>query len=331
MNLKLRDEAAFHAEYQNQPLVAELNVDDLTADQIASRINMLERYTAPIRVEHISMFIDIQATLLYYVVVGWEPDFSGYLLDYGEWPSQQRAYFTLRDARRTLSMVTGITGLEGSIYAGLEALTNDLLNREWPREDGAVMRIGKCLIDANWGNSTDIVYEFCRQSTYAGLLVPSHGRFVGASGIPFSEYKRKPGEQVGHNWRLPSIHGKRAIRHVIYDANYWKSFVYARLAVAMGDPGGLSLFGKRPETHRLFIEHLLSEYRVKTEGRGRVVDEWKLRPERSDNHWWDGLVGCAVGGSMLGASLPGTQVTPIRRTVTRTPAEWAALARGKNL
>ena len=52
--------------------------------------------------------------------------------------------------------------------------------------------------------------------------------------------------------------------------------------------------------HRLFIEHLLSEYRVKTEGRGRVMDEWKQRPERTDNHWRDGLVGCAVGASMLG-------------------------------
>ncbi len=182
-----------------------------------------------------------------------------------------------------------------------------------------------CLIDANWGNSTDSVYEFCRQSTYASILTPCHGRFVGASSLPFSEYKRKPGEQVGHNWRMPSVQGKRAIRHVLFDANFWKSFIYARLAVAMGDPGGLSLFGERADAHRLLIEHLLSEYRVKTEGRGRVVDEWKQRPERTDNHWWDGIVGCAVGASILGAVLPGTQATVVkRRTVVRTAAEWKA-------
>ena len=121
--------------------------------------------------------------------------------------------------------------------------------------------------------------------------------------------------------------GRRAIRHVVYDANFWKSFVYARLAVAMGDPGGLSLFGDRADVHRQFIEHLLSEYRVKTEGRGRVVDEWKLRPERGDNHWWDGLVGCAVAGSMLGATLPGTPPVMRKRTIRRTMAEWAALAK----
>ena len=92
----------------------------------------------------------------------------------------------------------------------------------------------------------------------------------------------------------------------LYDTNYWKTFVHARLAVPMGDPGRLSLFGRNPETHRLFAEHLLAEYRMKTEGRGRTVDEWKLRPEASDNHWLDGLVGCAVGASMQGAVLPGT-------------------------
>ena len=52
---------------------------------------------------------------------------------------------------------------------------------------------------------------------------------------------------------------------------------------------------------------------MKTEGRGRTVDEWKLRPERGDNHWLDCLVGCAVAASMEGASLPGTQVAPQKK------------------
>ena len=43
-----------------------------------------------------------------------------------------------------------------------------------------------------------------------------------------------------------------------------------------------------------------------TEGRGRTVDEWKVRPGGGDNHWLDCLVGCAVGGSVQGVSLPGT-------------------------
>ena len=90
-----------------------------------------------------------------------------------------------------------------------------------------------------------------------------------------------------------------------FDTNYWKSFVHARLAVPMGDPGCLSLFGRKSEPHRLLAEHLTSEYRVKTEGRGRTVDAWKLRVDGLDNHWLDCLVGCAVAASMGGAAPPG--------------------------
>jgi hypothetical protein len=99
------------------------------------------------------------------------------------------------------------------------------------------------------------------------------------------------------------VAGKRAIRHVVYDTNHWKTFVHGRLAVAMGDRGCLSLYGKKPGEHRLLSEHLTSESRVRTEGRGRVVDEWKLPPHRPDNHWLDCLVGCAVAASVQGAKL----------------------------
>ena len=101
------------------------------------------------------------------------------------------------------------------------------------------------------------------------------------------------------------------VRHVIFDTNYWKTFCFARLAVAMGDRGCLSLFGDNPQEHRLFAEHITAEYRIKTEGRGRKVDEWKLRPESSDNHWLDCLVGCAVAASIQGVLLPGTELKPM--------------------
>ena len=307
MNLKLQDEAAFFAEYQNEPLPEiDASEDELTADQISSKFNRMQRGEIPIGANHLTMFVDVQATLLFYVVAAWEDDFTGYVVDYGSYPDQQRAYFTLRDARHTLATASEGTGLEGSIYAGLESLTDQLLGREWQRDDGAAMKIGRCLIDANWGHSTDVVYQFCRQSPHASILLPSHGRFVGASSNPFSEYKRRPGDRVGLNWRVPTIHGKRAIRHVIYDTNWWKSFTHARLAVAMGDRGCLSIFGDRPDQHRMFAEQVTAEYFVRTEGRGRTVDEWKARPEQPDNHWLDCLVGCAVAASMQGALLFGT-------------------------
>ena len=81
----------------------------------------------------------------------------------------------------------------------------------------------------------------------------------------------------------------------------------------MGDRGCLSLFGDRAETHRLFTEQITAEYFVKTEGRGRTVDEWKARPEQPDNHWLDCLVGSAVAASMQGALLFGTDGSLVTR------------------
>jgi phage terminase large subunit GpA-like protein len=312
MNLKLQDEAAFFAEYQNQPLPAETVSDGmLKPAEVASKINRLDRGLVSIGANHLSAFIDVQQSLLFYVVAAWEDDFTGYVIDYGCYPDQQRPYFTLREARQTLGSEAMGTGLEGSIYAGLESLTSKLLDREWQRDDGAAMRIGRCLIDANWGQSTDVVYQFCRQSKHAAVIMPSHGRFVGASSQPFSEYRRRPGDRVGLNWRVPNVNGKRAIRHVLYDTNWWKSFINARLRVAMGDRGALSIFGNSPESHRMLSEHLTSEYFVKTEGRGRSVDEWKQRPEQPDNHWFDCLVGSAVAASMQGCILLGTNTVAV--------------------
>ena len=61
----------------------------------------------------------------------------------------------------------------------------------------------------------------------------------------------------------------------------------------------------------MLAEQLTAEYRVKTEGRGRTVDEWKIRPEGPDNHWLDCLVGAAVAASIEGATLFGTEVKPV--------------------
>jgi hypothetical protein len=334
MNLKLQDEAAFWAEYQNEPLPEETDAEEqLTPEQIAAKVNSLDRRVVPVGATRLTAFIDVQQKLLFHVVCAWEDDFTGYVVDYGAFPDPKRPYFTLRDARKTLASFKPNAGVEGAIYAGLEALTGEMLGRDWKREDGAQLRIERCLIDANWGTSTDVVYQFCRQSGHAAVLMPSHGRFVGASSVPFSEYRKKRGDRVGLNWRIPNVAGRRAVRHVVFDTNYWKSFIHARLAVAMGDRGCLSLYGRRvaadnnasnpggkatgarPRSsrqcqsgsdHRLLAEHLSAEYRVKTEGRGRTVDEWKIKPEQFDNHWFDGLVGCAVAASMQGSVLPGT-------------------------
>jgi hypothetical protein len=314
MNLKLdHGEAAFWAEYQNEPLADAVEGETLSADVIAAKTNGMKRAEVPVGVNHLTAFVDVQGNLLFWMVCGWEDDFSGYVLDYGAYPDQKRPYFTLRDAKRTLMAVHQGTGQEGAIYAGLEALTGNLLTRKYRRDDGAEMAIERCLIDANWGNSTDVVYQFSRQSPHAAVIMPSHGRYVGAASTPFSDYKPRRGDRVGLHWRIPSVQGKRNVRYTLIDTNFWKSFIHARLAVPMGDPGCLSLFTPAHGDHRMLAEHLTSEYRVKTQGRGRELEEWKLRLAGADNHFLDCLVGCAVAASMQGAILFGTDARQAAR------------------
>ncbi|MBQ3807841.1 MAG: phage terminase large subunit family protein, partial [Kiritimatiellae bacterium] len=191
MDLKLTDEAAFWAEYQNEPLAEDLGTEEqLTLDGVSSRVNGHSRLGVPVQATHVTAFIDVQKTMLFYCIVAWDDDFTGRVIDYGEWPDQKRRFFTLNDANVTLQQKFPRSGLEGCLYEGLKSLTGEILGREYFRDDGAAMRIETCLIDANWGQSTDTVYQFCRESEYASVLTPSHGKYIGASSKPMGEYKK---------------------------------------------------------------------------------------------------------------------------------------------
>jgi len=331
-NLRLDlGEAAFASEYQNQPLSAAEQSDTLlTVEQIITRLNRHRRGIVPVNCTRLTAFIDVHAKLLYWAVVGWDERFGGAVVAYGTWPEQNRSDFQMGNAARTLKTHSPGTGLEGAIRAGLDSLAEEILGREWPRDDGTTARIDRCLVDANWGEVTDLIYQWVRESPYAPILLPSHGRAIGPAARPISEWSKKPGDRIGLNWLL-SLRGARRARHVIFDANYWKSFVRQRLTTTPGDAGALVLYGSQPGIHRLFAEHLTAEYSEPTEGRGRRVDVWQLKPNKPDNHWWDCLVGCAVAASIEGVALeeskPPTQGKPVSlRELQRK--RWAR--RGRN-
>lgn len=318
MNLKFRDERAFAAEMQNEPLAEQYgDGEQLTADTISERLNRHRRGLVPSPCTRATAFIDVHQKLLYWLVAAWCDDFTGHVVDYGAWPEQGRGDFSLADAKVTLQRKAPGAGLEGAIRAGLETLCQRLLGAEWPRDDGAALRVERCLIDANWGQSTEVVYQFCRQSRHAAVLLPSHGRAIGPDQKPMSEWQKRPGDRLGLGWCIASGGAKRAVRHAVFDTNYWKSFVRARLQQAVGDRGALMLFGSSAREHRALAEHLAAEYSTRTTGRGRVVDVWKQRPDRPDNHWLDCLVGAAVAASIQGCGLPGADAPAAPRRKIR--------------
>jgi hypothetical protein len=300
----------FFAEYQNDPTRKTVGVEVLTPDEIARKGSGLGRGLVPLKAEKLTAFIDVQGKLLYWMVCAWSPlDFTGHVVEYGSYPDQKRPYFQLKDARRTIQQAHPEASTEkAQVYAALSALVEDLAARRFTREDGVEFPIERLLVDAGW--QTEIVHQFCRRAGRGALLLPSMGHYVGASSKPWEQYVRREGELLGFHWRLPKVSETRLSRYVQSDINFWKTFLHERLALAIGDPGCLTLWGsdKRPEAHRGLSEHLTAEYRVRTQGHGRTVDEWKLKPGRPDNHWLDCLVGCAVAASMLGCRV---QLRPV--------------------
>ncbi len=321
MNIKLARPATFAAEYQNEPMKADaIGMQMLTEDEIASRLSGLRRGLAPQWAVHLTSFADVHDNLIYWAVCAWAADFSGSVIDYGAWPAQSVRVYTLRKARKTLATVYPDMGLEARIRAGLDALASELCGRVWTREDGADLRIERMLVDA--GYKSDLVGEFCRRSKHAAVLMPSRGLPLGPTSKPMSEYTRKEGERHGNHW-FTTVQRSKLGRHLRFDSNYWKAFAHNRLAIAVGDKSGLTLYGSKAEEHRLIAEHLYAEMSTPVTANGRTVNVFTMRPGREDNHLLDVVAGCAVAAAERGAALPATEEPkPPRRRVS-----WAAMQR----
>ncbi len=298
MNLLFRDEVAFYAEYQNEPLEEQLAAEMLTPEEIAGKLNGYPRSIAPTDVTHLAGFIDVHDRLLYWTICGFGDGATGWVVDYGAWPEQKQAYFSLSSARNTLGKQAPGQTKEAALLAGLTACFDHLFARQWRREDGATLSLDQVLVDV--GYLPEVVQAAIRTHPQGSRLLGSMGVGITAKNKPFSEYKKHPGDQFGHYWRVPAARGGREKRTVHVDTNYWKSDVHGRLGLPLTSPGNLSLFGKSPKLHRLLADHLTAEYAVPTEGRGRKLMEWSLKPGGPDNHWLDCLVGCCVAASMLG-------------------------------
>jgi len=307
VNLRLRDEAVFFAEYQNDPAAARAADELPTAEQIRQRVSGLPEWLIPTECQWTTAFIDTHDKLLYWLAAAWRPDFTGHVIAYGTWPDQHRQYFSLASAPRTLRRAHQGASREGAILSGLDALTGWLLQRPWAREDGATLPPGLILYDSGW--ETETVYQFIRRHP-ATMLLPSKGFSLRAASQPWEDRKHKPGERNGEHWRVGTNPGKGRGRLLFHDANWWKTFLQRRLATPASEPGAIVIHGAKrtdgtpanPDAHRLLSDHLTAERRVTTIGHGRAVDEWSLPPNRPDNHWLDCLVGCAVAASILGAS-----------------------------
>jgi phage terminase large subunit GpA-like protein len=316
MNLKIRNEAAFFAECQNQPLVPQDEVELLTADEISRKTVGYARGIVPPDCAAVTAFADVQKEHLFWTVVAWKPDFTGYVLDYGAWPEQKRNYFTRRDIRNRLS-----TTYQGDQSAQMFAALTDLGQRlagPWPTVDGRELALSRWCIDENWREREQVIRMYARQSTLRGVITLTSGRGVKASERPFSEAQRAIKWRTGPGWFWQD--GPGPARSVVFDSNLWKSRVHNAIALPTESIGSIQLFKASAQTHRMFADHLASEKPVKTEAQSRVVYEWRAKPGQ-DNEGLDCLVGCALAASIVGINRM-SEAVPRRPARRRKPTVY---------
>jgi hypothetical protein len=297
MHLYLEDEESFFSEYQNAPKEKDIG-RRLKPKEVQKKINGYKKLVIPQQCNDLTAFIDVQDDLLWYTVIAWEKDATGYVIDYGAFPDQKMNYYTNVSAKyRLKTTYPHTTDLGGRLFAGLTDLCDRMLE-ERERDDGVLMTVNKVLIDAGWGLSTKKIYQFCREYGRAEVL-PYMGFGIKASSKPMSEYSCNSGEMNFNHARL-SVPKDQKIRRIDCDVNYWKTVVAERLGLANGSKGGLTLFKERPERHKMFAEQMTSEMSILVKSPTREVDEWK-HPNRSrDNHLFDCVVGASAAADMIG-------------------------------
>lgn len=323
--------AGFAAEMQNEPLAADSVETRLTAAMVQMRYNGRPRHEVPLECNEVTVGVDVQQSSLWYVAVAWTRNFTGYVIDYGVWPGQQRRIFTARelaDANSNLQSAYPGRGVEGTIQAGLVDLVGGILATDYVKAGGAgLVRSGRVLVDAgDWPGTIAAV----KHKVGGSVMMLSKGVGIRAGSRPMSAYKRKAGERYGEHWYTPTVQGTREFPHVALDTNYWKWQVQQAFLTAPGDPGALTIFGADPSLHELFAAHIDAEFWEKTHGHGRDVYEFKVKPGRPDNHWFDALVYAAVAASMQGISSPNRKEPPRTGVIRRRRVPIDELMAGRD-
>ena len=304
MNLKIDNPWQFEAEYQGRPLAQEAGAVSrkLDARALAGRFNRVPRLLVPHEAAKLVAFVDVGGEILWYAVAGLAEGFGGGIVDHGTWPPQPRPVFNDTDPPVPLSARYPGLSEEQRIYRGLADLTAHILSRTYQRHDaGETLAVEKCLIDEGYSDTT--VYQFCRESEFKNILVPSKGSGQTARRQAVRRWKRRPAEISSPVTQPAWIFGPVSTgkgRHITFDADEWKSFAAERLLTAPGGSGCLRLFGDQPAAHELYARHCTCEMAVEVTMDGRTFDKWGKKPGRNDNHLWDCTVGVLVAASLAG-------------------------------
>jgi hypothetical protein len=302
-------EDAFNAECQNTPVRETTALEMLTAEQIQRKQSDYDRGAVPAECRVLTTMIDVHPSILYWHVWAFDPDATGYLIEYDTFPKQPRKYFAHRSASRKLKHLFPGLAPDATIAAGLLALIDGyedadgvhvpgLLEREWIKADGVPIRIRCGLADAN-GEYRDAIVKALSRSNFAASLHPTFGKGITAKASPISAWPQtRQQRDVGPEW-VYTQPKPGEIPGIVYDANYWKTQFHKRLMLPKGARGALHVHKANPIDHRRLGEHWTAEKPTEVSVGSRTVNEFDVKPNR-DNHDFDAGVGNLVAGARCG-------------------------------
>ncbi len=256
-----------------------LDLSSLSFEQISRRVIAIPRGIVPSDCLSLSAAIDIGKYLAHWIAIAWCQEERCHVVDYGrlEVPGAEMA-------------------VEKAILVALRQF-RDLCELGWKRPDGSMRPPELVLIDSGYQAPT--VYGFVKEA--GRRFMPAIGRGSGQQSN--HNYQRPKGAGSQTIWTGDGCHVSRleveGVDLVEANADFWKSFLHARIATPLSTAGALSLFNASPEEHLSLAKHLTSEKQVEEflAGKGTVV-RW-VRQSRN-NHWFDAAYNACVAGCLLG-------------------------------
>lgn len=308
-------EETFWSECQNDPKRAVVSdMPEIMVNDLAAKMSDYWAGIVPPECRTLGLGIDVHKELLYYTISAFADDFSVFPVLYGTYPEQKRSRFKLSEANPTIADQYPGMAPEEQIKLAVRDLINHLMPKGFENPNGDKFSISYGLVDAGWGEMTEAVRQGVLQSNHADRVFPAFGKGVTGNETPMLDLTIKQGEYRSVDqsvpWRsLPStMHGSRTIH---WDTNAVKTFLRNRMCTVLGGDSGFAL-PKQDMSHKLYAEHLLSEYAVFKNGRKRPYYDWTLPKNKPDNHWLDTLNMSIVSASMAG-------ITVIRKPESNAP------------
>lgn len=312
----------FASDFMNRPLpLTPAMIFQLDPLAVRNRLTNLKRGCVPIGFDFITLGVDVQESIIFFVVMAWKWDLTGSIIDYGYVPKQIRREFNLRTLDKTLQSESGsLEDLDAAVSWGLVELGQYFTAQStghWKNEVGHQVFAKSGQIDINFRKVESAVSRFCLSGTWKHIFTPAMGQGAGDDNwkTRVSEWKDHPGqiwpkplERRECEWMEtnPKQHG---CREVYFDANHWKGYVNTALAIPLHSSGSISIFGENAEEHRQLAAHLTSHYPEDRPYKGETRTVWLKRDNFRDD-LLDCVVECAVAASRLGARLKRTAILP---------------------